>query len=155
MFRDSAKRTFFSNSLIPYQNMRSSIPPFDTISMSRVINPQNSQIILDRTKNIINAILSKFGSSETREQKTRKHNKCQATLRCPYSDHRELSRVANNHLLLWPVSSVSLLRLNQLDNIHALQNLPKYDVPLVQPRCLHPPDFFKLISVLWLSSYFY
>lgn len=50
-----------------------------------------------------------------------------------WSDHWQFTTFADNHLLSRAVSSVSLLGLYQLNNIHAFQNLPENYMPLVQP----------------------
>lgn len=52
----------------------------------------------------------------------------------------KLTTVTYNHLLYRTISSVSLLRFNKLNNIHAFQHLPEYNMPPIQPWCLQFPE---------------
>lgn len=53
-----------------------------------------------------------------------------------HSGYRKLPTVGNHDSLPRTVSSVCILWLDQLNNVHAFNNLPEHNVPLIQPRSL-------------------
>lgn len=55
----------------------------------------------------------------------------------------KLSAFGNDYLLCRTITSICLQRLNQLNDIQAFQNLPKHNVPLIQPWCLKP-NYYRL-----------
>lgn len=92
---------------------------------------KNSQTKISRKLEFLLPHPSFHSQSQQVNRKNNQQNYTRTT-----SSNWKLTTVTNGHLLSRTVTPICLLWFDQPNNGHAFQNLAKYHMPLIQPRCL-------------------